>query len=940
MLFQRPLQLTRTTNTYIKKRVSCTVDMRLYVTKKISVGFAVAVITTVVTGAALLQIPLRQNQASDWIEHTHLVLTELETALSTMKDAETGQRGYLLTGDKRYLEPYYTAVAEIDRQLQELKELTADNPNQQRRIVSLEREIRVKLAELKETILLRQTKGFKEAWQVVISGKGNQTMDAIRSIVAEMKREENQLLEQRNQKYQGSVQRTIQTFLGLMSLNLALIILTYYLVNRDLKERKQRETTQQQLLKQIELERQHLDAVLSHMPAGVVVASAPSGKLILGNKQVEQIWRHSFLSANSIIEYREYKGFHADGRPYEPQEWPLARSVSTGEVVREEEINILRGDGTRGTILISSAPIYNDAETIVAAVVTFFDITQRKQVEKALEESEERFRHMADNAPVMIWVTDSNGYCTYLSQGWYNFTGQTEETGLGFGWFDAVHPEDREYAKNVFLEANKRREAFRLDYRLQRQDGEYRFCIDAASPRFGLDGHLGYIGSVIDITERKQAEAALRESEDRLRLAIHSADLGTWDWNLLTGELRWDAGCKALFSLPADAESNIEIFYQGLHPDDRDRLTEVVEWSLNPASGGYYDVEYRTVGIEDGVERWIAAKGQVYFDAASIPMRFIGTVLNITDRKRIEAERERLFNQEKAARAAAEAVNRIKDEFLAIISHELRTPLNPILGWSKLLQRGKLNDAKKVEAFSIIERNAQLQAQLVEDLLDMSRILQGKISLNVSPVNLVTIISSAVETVWLAAQAKSIQLEFVVEGHKTKEEYELLGDSTRLQQVMWNLLSNAVKFTPQGGRVEIRLKQVGGWEKLTTSSSLTTSHQSLELKPQAIAPSSYAQITVIDTGKGIKPDFLPYVFDRFRQEDSSITRNAGGLGLGLGIVKHLVELHGGSVNAESPGEGQGATFTVRLPLVNTLHQTSSTNDQPESRLDLSGINSQ
>ncbi|MFN6537506.1 MAG: PAS domain S-box protein [Nostoc sp. EkiNYC01] len=245
--------------------------------------------------------------------------------------------------------------------------------------------------------------------------------------------------------------------------------------------------------------------------------------------------------------------------------------------------------------------------------------------------------------------------------------------------------------------------------------------------------------------------------------------------------------------------------------------------------------------------------------------------------------RAQLYEAEKTARAQAETANRIKDEFLAVLSHELRTPLNPILGWAKLLRTRKFDEATKVRALETIERNAKLQTQLIEDLLDVSRILQGKLSLNLHAVDLKVPIAAAQETVRLAAEAKSIEIQALLSNDVGK----VLGDGDRLQQIMWNLLSNAVKFTPQGGRVEVRLEQV-------------------DLD---------AQIQVIDTGKGIVPEFLPHVFDYFRQADAKTTRVFGGLGLGLAIVRHLVELHGGTVEVDSPGEAQGATFTVKLPLL-------------------------
>jgi PAS domain S-box-containing protein len=267
--------------------------------------------------------------------------------------------------------------------------------------------------------------------------------------------------------------------------------------------------------------------------------------------------------------------------------------------------------------------------------------------------------------------------------------------------------------------------------------------------------------------------------------------------------------------------------------------------------------------------------------------------------------RARLYEAEQRARTQAEAANRIKDEFLAILSHELRSPLNPILGWTRLLRSRKFDEKATDRALEIIERNAKLQTQLIEDLLDVSRILRGKLVLNESPVNLVTLIEAALETVRLAAQTKEIQIQTVFEANVG----QVSGDANRLQQVVWNLLSNAIKFTPPQGRVEVRLEQVG----------------------------SQVQIHVRDTGKGISPEFLPYVFEYFRQENSSTTRQFGGLGLGLAIVRYLTELHGGSVHAESAGEGLGSTFTVTLPLMAKAVEVAPEPISSQGAADLDGL---
>ncbi|MBW4665154.1 MAG: response regulator [Chroococcus sp. CMT-3BRIN-NPC107] len=277
---------------------------------------------------------------------------------------------------------------------------------------------------------------------------------------------------------------------------------------------------------------------------------------------------------------------------------------------------------------------------------------------------------------------------------------------------------------------------------------------------------------------------------------------------------------------------------------------------------------------------------------------FTGTVqilTDITERKLAEAARTELLQRERATREQAEANSRMKDEFLAIVSHELRSPLNAILGWSKLLRTRKLDESVRDRAMETIERNALLQVQMIEDLLDISRIIRGTIRLSACPIELKIPIEAAIQTVLLAAQAKEIQLTTAFDPTIGM----VSADSDRLQQVIWNLLSNAIKFTPPGGSIEVRLS--------VTSSA-----------------SPVAQIQIIDTGCGISKEFIPHVFDRFRQQDGSMTRSYSGLGLGLAIARQLVELHGGTLKAQSQGEGKGATFTIELPLISRVVESIET----------------
>lgn len=383
-----------------------------------------------------------------------------------------------------------------------------------------------------------------------------------------------------------------------------------------------------------------------------------------------------------------------------------------------------------------------------------------------------------------------------------------------------------------------------------------------------------------EMLERQRILEILRQSEERYRYLAEAIPQFVWTTNA-NGECDYFNQNWCEYTGLTLEQSLGFGWLAALHPDDIQSADEV--WSNAVKNSTIYNNEYRFKRASDGSYRWQLARGLPLKDEQGIVVKWFGTCTDIHEQKQILEERAHLLELEQLARAKAETANRIKDEFLAVLSHELRTPLNAILGWSKLLQTGRLNQSKTSEALATIERNTTLQVQLIEDLLDISRILQGKLTLDITKINLESTILSALQTTRLAAEAKLIEVSTVFEPLMG----EVMGDSTRLQQVVWNLLSNAVKFTPKGGKVKVELKQTDG----------------------------YAQIIVTDTGKGISAEFLPFVFDYFRQADSTSTRNFGGLGLGLAIVRNIIEIHGGIVKADSQGEDKGATFTVSLPLL-------------------------
>lgn len=566
-------------------------------------------------------------------------------------------------------------------------------------------------------------------------------------------------------------------------------------------------------------------------------------------------------------------------------------------------------DGTGVPVLMAYSLVGEAREEAVAFVL---DLSNRKQAERRLQESEERLRLGMLVAGFALAEIDYSTNTVHLSPEAAVLYGlPTDQLIISREQFHATwHPEERAQLEQriqaVLTPVGA--DHFAQDHRIVWNTGEVKwlsickqvfFDQSTSPPR---PSHALLVA--LDITDRKQAETALQQSEDRLRLAIESSSLGTWDWHLVTNELVWDAGCKAMFGLSPADEPTIDLFFEALHPDDRPQLEQIVQQVLAPSGSDIHDAEYRIIRSQDPVERWIKATGQRYFDHDGRPLRFVGVVLDITEQKQIEAQRAQLLQREQAAREAAERANRIKDEFLAILSHELRSPLNPILGWANLLQTKKMSAEVTTRALETIERNAKLQTQLIDDLLDVARILRGKLKLEMNAVDLVFVVEAAIETVQPAAAAKAISIQTDLQ-----QVGQVYGDAGRLQQIVWNLLTNAIKFTPEGRQVEVQL----------------------------VAIDDVAHIQVTDTGIGIRPEFLPYIFESFRQDDTSVTRQYGGLGLGLAIVRYLVEAHGGTITADSPGANQGATFTVKLPLLPSAVNPTATPRAATTAVDLTGL---
>jgi PAS domain S-box-containing protein len=585
------------------------------------IAFALAGISLVIVGWVSVRRITDLHEASRSVERSLRVRDTIEIVLSLVKDAETGQRGYLITGAPQYLDTYEKARTSLPQHIRELRALVEDDPQQRGSVTALEELARRKLDELRETIALREHASNAAAARRVAGGEGKRIMDEIRGVAAAMQAEEDRLLEKRRRAEEQRAQTAIATSLGGVAVALALIVLGFM---SRIRESQRAET--------------RFHGLLEFAPDAIVIVDA-RGRIVLVNTQTEQLFGY-------------------------------ARAELLGQSVE---------------ILVP-----------------------------------ERFRGA--------------------------------HVGHRTGFF--------------------------------------------AAP--GVRG----MGAGLDLYGRR-----------------------------------------------------------------RDGTEFPVEISLSPL---------------------VTEEGTLVASA----------IRDITDRKKAEAERANLI-REQAARVEAEAASRIKDEFLVTLSHELRTPLNAVYGWARMLRAGQVRDDAAERALDAIVRNADMQVQMIDDLLDVSRIITGKMRLDVRVVDLPVVVEAALDAVRPAAEAKGIRIQSVLDPRAGPT----TGDPARLQQVIWNLLSNAVKFTGKGGKIQVHLQRVN----------------------------SHVEIVVSDTGQGIAPDVLPFVFDRFRQADSSTTRAHTGLGLGLALVKHLVELHGGSVSAQSSGDGKGATFVVKLPLTIAQIASDSARAHPTAR---------
>jgi len=542
------------------------------------------------------------------------------------------------------------------------------------------------------------------------------------------------------------------------------------------------------------------------------------------------------------------------------------------------------------TKILTFVPLLNQQGEVYQVLGITYDITEQKEAQQRLQQSEERLQNLAANIPGIIYqyrrYPDGKEEFPYISNGCLNlseidpkrFQENPEQV------WQLVHPDDLAALQESINNHTLMDQQWHHEWRIITPSGQVKWLQGTACPLQQRDGSVLWEGVLTDITKQKQIEARFRRIFESNMIGMKFC---TADGNILQAN---QAYLNIIGYTQEDMQAG-ELKIDQITAPEYSSLVEQAQLEINQT--GIFTPYEKECIRKDGTRISVLTGGARLDDAAGDTVCFI---LDLSDRKKLE-------NQLRQQTANLEIANRAKDEFLGVLSHELRTPLSSILGWTQMLKSGKLNQKTTTTAIEAIDRNAHKQKQLIEDLLDISRILQDKLRLNIFPTNLVTVVEAAIAIVRPVFEEKYIDFKFEIldleEDIKIQSpKFLISGDANRLQQIVYNILDNAAKFTPSRGRVEVVL------QRLQEGNSL------------------YAKITVKDTGVGITADFLPYVFERFRQADSTITRKFGGLGLGLAIVEHIVRRHNGKVTAESPGEGQGATFTVQLPLLNHNYNNS------------------
>jgi len=808
-----------------------------------------------------------RNESSAVLRSNELLLA-LDNVLSLVKDAESGQRGYVITGRAEYLAPYRDAVASIQAQMDALERLAREDPVQLRLMADVRRRVGAKLGELEMTIGLRDRKGFDLTRDVILLGAGRAEMEALRATAAEMAAHEGQRVVARQAAADATYRaalfgEAVASLAALAALIGLSIVLARYLRSRDEAEAL------------ISAQGERLRVTLESI-GDAVIATDLDGRVSHLNRVAESLtgWRADEAKGQPLEAV--FRIVNESTR--EPVENPATRALRDGTVVGLANHTLLvRRDGAETPIDDSAAPIRDRQGHVHGCILVFRDITERKAAEREIVEAQARLQRVVTDMAIPTMVFADDGEVVLVNAAWTGISGYSAAEVRTFAMWTKNAYGERAEAMNAVI-ANM----FELEHSVDNGEreittasGERRIWHFVTAP-IGRDsrGRRMLVTNAIDVTERRRLEQVLAEKEARMRLAMEAANYGGWEWDRGSGEMVWTDKMRELLGVGADEPISLEVFQQRLHPDDRVLRERAIAEAW---TSGVFGAEYRVIR-PDGQLRWISSRGRV-LRSADGNERMLGVVGDITEQKR--------------ALQALEDADRRKDEFLATLAHELRNPLAPLRNSLAILQRSGDDAATFEKASGVMERQLSHLVRLIDDLLDVSRISLDKLTLRIEIADLAAVVEHAVESIRPAAERAG----HVLEVRLPERPVRLQGDRARLSQVFSNLIGNACKFTPDGGRIAV----------------------------DACVEGEQAVVSVRDDGIGIAPDRIGGVFEMFSQIDNSLERAHGGLGIGLTLVRRLVEMHGGSVVAKSAGLGKGSEFIVTLPL------TQHAGDAPSGR---------
>lgn len=892
--------------------------MRLTLERQIPLVFAIGTILLIVVVFFAFRSMNSVNEAVKWEKHTQEIIGQLDETLNLMIDAETGARGFLITVDDSILEPYNNSQQKIGGDLTQLRNLVADNPAQSERISKLERIIRERLGVLEMAVTMRRTQSLDAVREQTTKLGGRQLMEEARRLIGEMKSEEKRLLTQRETDLNEGLLTTYRMLLlagigGGLALALANFAIFREIgkrarvedelkeTNKELESRVARRTEDlsrrnEELNEQIERREQAEERRRGALEAG----SLGTWRLNLDKEDGEMDERSLALFGLSKEDFNG-SSKKAFSRIIEEDAIAIDEAFRKSIVERanfDTEFRIKASDGSIRWNNCTGQPQFDENGNVTHVVGFCRDITENKKNELALRSSESFVRAILDSLPAHISVLDRAGTIVAVNEAWRSFAksncleDQIASTDIGQNYLkvcersEAFEADTNRVIENLRAVLDGKSTGFSFEYPCHSPDEERWFILQVSAMNEGA------VVSHINITDRKKAEDKLKISEQFNRSIFENSPDCV---HILTLDGTIDsinAHGLELMEIDSVGEYIGKNWLNFWEEEKREAARETLETAANGATA---EVEGLRRTMKGTPKYWHASVAPI-FNADGKIYRLVSTSRDITERREAEEERERLLKNEQVARKDAEIANRLRDEFLATVSHELRAPLNSILGWARLMEKGTLDEATTMKAVNTIVRNAESQNRLIEDLLDVSRIISGKLRLEVMTIKPINVVESALETVRPAAEAKGIKIEIKGDADVS----HISGDPNRLQQVIWNLLSNAIKFTPPEGEVKLEIER----------------------------EDTFVEIRVKDTGVGIKEEFLPHVFDRFRQADASSIRKFGGLGLGLAIVRHITEMHGGTVHAFSQGENKGSTFVVRLPLI---IQTKEEEEAAEAR---------